>query len=95
MSFRPTKSHNVRLRIHHSGELVHTSIKWYVDGEASELNWKWDVDVLFQKQENKLRARKMEDACICLIEFLDHEAEREQTTFPFLKCLIPESVLIN
>ncbi|KAI5416349.1 hypothetical protein KIW84_041421 [Lathyrus oleraceus] len=36
-------SNKIRLRIHHRGKLVETLVKWYVNGEVTEMNWSWDV----------------------------------------------------
>ncbi|CAL5204561.1 unnamed protein product [Lathyrus oleraceus] len=39
-------SNKIRLRIHHRGKLVETPVKWYVNGEVTEMNWSWDVDYM-------------------------------------------------
>lgn len=39
-------SNKIRLRIHHRGKLVETLVKWYVNGEVTEMNWSWDVDYM-------------------------------------------------
>lgn len=39
-------SNRIRLRINHKGTLVETPIKWYVNGEVTEMNWSWDVDYM-------------------------------------------------
>ncbi|CAL5194027.1 unnamed protein product [Lathyrus oleraceus] len=44
---RPAMSNKIRLRIHHRGKLVETPVKWYVNGEVTEMNWSWDVDYIF------------------------------------------------
>ncbi|KAI5446918.1 hypothetical protein KIW84_014676 [Lathyrus oleraceus] len=40
---KPAMSNKIRLRIHHVGKLVETPVKWYVNGEVTEMNWSWDV----------------------------------------------------
>ncbi|XP_058775583.1 uncharacterized protein LOC131649849 [Vicia villosa] len=39
----PAIEQKIRLRIHHCGTLVHSPVKWYLDGDVTELNWAWDV----------------------------------------------------
>lgn len=39
-------SNKIRLRIHHRGKLVETLVKWYVNGEVTEIKWSWDVDYM-------------------------------------------------
>ena len=48
--YGPPPTQTVRIKVHHRGELVHTPIKWYVNGEVSELEWNWDVDYISYKQ---------------------------------------------
>ncbi|KAI5433592.1 hypothetical protein KIW84_020759 [Lathyrus oleraceus] len=43
---RPAKTNKIRLRIHHREKLVETPVKWYVNGEVTEMNWSWDVDYM-------------------------------------------------
>ena len=39
-------TNKIKLRIHHRGKLVETPVKWYVNGEVTEMNWSWDVDYM-------------------------------------------------
>ncbi|KAI5445868.1 hypothetical protein KIW84_013915 [Lathyrus oleraceus] len=45
-SLKPVKTNKIRLRIHHREKLVETHVKWYVNGEVTEMNWSWDVDYM-------------------------------------------------
>ena len=45
---------NYKLRIHHRGTLVHTFVKWYLDGDVTELSWAWDVDYMSYIKLEKL-----------------------------------------
>lgn len=40
--------------IHHSGILVTSPVKWYVDGEVSDMDWKWDVNLTSYMQLHKM-----------------------------------------
>lgn len=44
--FKPAHTQSIKLRTHHRGELVENPIKWYINGEVSEMNWSWDVDYM-------------------------------------------------
>ncbi|KAI5428147.1 hypothetical protein KIW84_033232 [Lathyrus oleraceus] len=46
LCLRPSQNHKVKLRIHHKDRLVVEPVKWYVDGYVSEMNWKWDVELM-------------------------------------------------
>jgi hypothetical protein len=48
--YRPAETQRVRIRFHHRGELVNSPVKWYINGEVSEMNWKWDVDTMSYMQ---------------------------------------------
>ncbi|KAI5404841.1 hypothetical protein KIW84_051852 [Lathyrus oleraceus] len=39
-------TNKIRLRIHHMGKLVETPVKWYVNWEVTEMNWRWHVDYM-------------------------------------------------
>ncbi|XP_058784836.1 uncharacterized protein LOC131659698 [Vicia villosa] len=47
---RPPKTNKVRLRIHHRGQLVEEPVKWYVNGQVTEMKWGWDVDYISYMQ---------------------------------------------
>jgi hypothetical protein len=52
--YRPAETQHVRIRFHHRGELVNSPVKWYINGEVSEMNWKWDVDRMSYMQVEKM-----------------------------------------
>lgn len=43
---RLAKSHKIRLRLYHKGRLVEKPVKWYVDGDVYEMNWRCNVDYM-------------------------------------------------
>lgn len=52
---RPATKEIIRLRIHHRGQLVTHPIMWYVGETLSEMNWDWDVDLMFYRDIEKMK----------------------------------------
>ncbi|CAI8619835.1 unnamed protein product [Vicia faba] len=59
----------VRLRIHHQGHLVHNLVKLYVDGLVYEMNWDWDVELMFYMFMEDVRGFKVIDV------YVEHKVE--------------------
>lgn len=54
MLYKSRTPQTIWLRIHHRGTFVHTLVKWYLDGEVTEMTWGWDIDYMSYIELEKL-----------------------------------------